>query len=163
MNVRRLLSALLGVGLLLGLTTVATASAAPVALDRFLAADTELVELKNGRGKAVLRVRGGMNGHLRRGTLRLVDLPAGAKTRIGVYGAEWVRRVSDRVAVYGGRDLTFYAFKGWWKAQIKGRGIDVGAAARGRLTLSGRTGTYWIGDGEWKPWPQEPTTFRLSP
>jgi hypothetical protein len=160
-SVRRLSTAICGLALFVCLTAVATASAAP-SLDRYLAADTDRVELKNGYGLAVFTARGAMFGHIRRGTVRIVDLRRGAETKISVDGAETVKEVSDRVTVYRGRQINFYVERGWWRVRIEGRDIDAGAAVHGRLMLRGRAGTYSIRDEDPKDWPKKRRVFHLG-
>ncbi len=154
--------AIFGLCLFLGLTVVAPAAGAPAGLERLAAADTDYVDLKDGRGTAVFKVRGGMFGHVGRGTLRVVDLPRGKQTTVSVDGAERVRYVNDLVTVYGGRELNFYIYGGWWRVQMKGRNIDASAVARGRLVLFGRSGEYQIDYGDWAAWPEERRIFRLG-
>lgn len=161
MNVRRLLPAILGLALFVCLTSVATASAAPQ-LGRYLASDTDRVELRKGRGIAAFHARGAMFGFLRRGSVRIVDLPRGAETTISVDGAESVRRLSDRITVYRGRRISFYVERGWWKVRIQGRGIGAGAAVHGRLALQGQAGTYALRDGPHQDWPRTRQVFRLG-
>jgi hypothetical protein len=159
-NVRRLLPAILGLAVVC-LTSVASASAAP-SLGRYLAADTDRVELRNGRGIAAFHARGAMFGFVRRGSVRIVDLRRGAETTVSVDGAESVRRLSDRVTVYRGRRISFYVERGWWKVRLRGRGIDAGAAVHGRLALQGQAGTYALRDGAQQDWPRTRQVFRLG-
>lgn len=139
-----------------------SAWADPPSLERYRAADKDRVELKGGRGVALFRVRGGLLGSFRRGTLRITDLPRGIETEIGVDGAENERRVNDRTVVYSGRNIRFYLLGGWWRARIQGRGIDVGAQVRGHLALVGSAGTYRLRDGDEHEWPEKRRVFRLG-
>ncbi len=160
MNVRRLLPAAFGLVLVVCLATVATAAGAPLA--RYLDADTDRVELRDGRGVAVLVARGAIFGSLGRGRLRIVDLRRGEQTEISVYGAESVRVVNDRVTIYRGRRISFYVEEGWWKVHVKGNNIDAGAAVHGRLALEGRAGVYSLRDGAPQDWPRHRRVFKLG-
>jgi hypothetical protein len=160
-NLRPAFPAIVGLALFVCLSCVASASAAP-SLARYDRADTERVELSNGRGLAVLQARGAIFGSIGRGTVRITDLPRGSATSISVYGAETVRRVDDRVTLYRGRDMSFYVERGWWKVRIQGENIDAGAAVKGRLTLRGQAGTYALRDGDPHPWPTQKRVFKLG-
>lgn len=161
MSLRPFLPAILGLALFVGLTSIATASAAP-SLTRYLAGDTDRVELKNGSGVAAFNARGAIFGFVRRGSVRIVDLPRGAKTTISVDGAEVVRQVNDRITVYRGRRISFYVERGWWKVRIAGNDINAGAAVNGLLALKGRAGTYSLRDGPSRDWPRVRQVFRLG-
>jgi hypothetical protein len=150
-----------GLAIFVCLTSVASAPAAP-SLTRYLAADTDRVELRNGRGVAALTARGAIFGYLGRGSVRIVDLPRGAETQISVDGAEKVDKVNDRTTVYSGRKISFYIERGWWKVRIRGRGIDAGAAVHGRLALKGQAGTYALRDGPFEDWPEQRRVFKLG-
>ena len=161
MNVRQLLPLVCGLAIVVGLTPVASASAAP-SLARYLGADTDRVELRNGRGVAEFVARGAVFGYVGRGSVRIVDLPRGADTEISVYGAERVHRVNGRTTVHRGRKISFYVEGGWWKVQIQGKDVDAGAAVHGRLALQGRAGRYALRDGPLRDWPRHRRVFKLG-
>jgi hypothetical protein len=160
-NVRRLLPAICGLVVFVCLASVTSASAAP-SLARYLSADTDRVELRDGYGMAAFNARGAIFGSIRRGTVRIVDLPRGGETAVSVNGAESVRVVNDRITVYRGRGISFYLQRGWWRVRIQGRDIDAGAAVHGRLALRGRSGTYSLRDGPASDWPSKRRVFRLG-
>jgi hypothetical protein len=161
MGVRRFLPIICGIVVVVFLTAVSSPSAAPPSLARYAGADKDRVDLRNGRGIAVFHARGAIIGEFARGRLRIVDLPRGLETTISVYGAEKVKEINDRTTVYIGRGISFYIEKGWWRARIQGRGIDVGAAVHGTLALVGR-GRYSIRDGDFRAWPSERRVFQLG-
>jgi hypothetical protein len=161
-SVRRHLPIVCGLVVVIFLTAVSSPSAAPPSLARYMSADKDRVELRNGRGIAFFRARGAIIGEFARGRLRIVDLPRGLETEISVFGAEKTKEINDRTTVYMGRDISFYIEKGWWSARIQGRGIDVGAAVHGTLALVGRAGRYSIRDGDFRAWPNEQRVFRLG-
>jgi hypothetical protein len=161
MDARRFLPIICGIVLVVFLTAFASPSAA-APLERYMSADKDRVELRNGRGIADFRARGAIFGALRQGRLRIVDLPRGMETEISVDGAERIREINDRTTVYIGRDISFYIEKGWWRARIQGRGIFAGAAVHGTLALVGRAGRYSIRDGDARAWPKERRVFRLG-
>jgi hypothetical protein len=160
-NVRRHFPAICGIAVVVLLTSVASASAADP-LSRYMSVDKDRVELKHGRGMAVFTTRGAIIGSLRRGSLRIVDLPRGRKTASSVSGAERIRQINERTTVYAGRDISFLIEKGWWKARIQGRGIYAGAAVHGTLALVGTAGRYAIRDGAVHHWPETRRVFRLG-
>jgi hypothetical protein len=159
-NVRRFLPAICGLVLFVGLTSVSAASAAP--LGRYLADDADRVELRNGRGFALFHARGAIFGYIRRGKVRIADLPRGAETRISVDGAETVKKINGQVTLYRGRRISFYVEGGWWRVRLQGHDIDAGAAVHGRLALRGRDGTYSLRDRDAKDWPEHRQVFRLG-
>jgi hypothetical protein len=161
-NLRRHLPIVCGLVLVVFLTAVSSPSAAPRSLARYMSADKDRVELRNGRGIALFHARGAMFGALRRGRLRIVDLPRGLETEVEVDGAETIKEIDERTTVYIGRDLRFYIEKGWWRARIQGRGIYAGAAVHGTLALVGRAGRYSIRDGDFRAWPKKRRVFRLG-
>jgi hypothetical protein len=161
MGARRYLPIICGIVAVVFLTALASPSAA-APLDRYMAADKDRVELRNGRGIAVFHARGAIFGALKHGRLRIVDLPRGMDTEISVDGAERIREINDRTTVYIGDDISFYIEKGWWRARIQGRGIDVGAAVHGTLALVGRAGRFSIRDGDFRAWPKQRRVFRLG-
>jgi hypothetical protein len=160
-NVRRFLPAIFGLAVFVCLTSVASASGAS-GLARYLASDTDRVELENGHGVATFTARGAMFGYVRRGSVRIVDLRRGRDTVISVDGAERRREISDRVTVYRGRRISFYVERGWWKVRIQGHDIDAGAAVHGRLALKGRSGKFALRDGTSRDWPRQRRVFRLG-
>jgi hypothetical protein len=161
MSVRRLLPIICGIVVVAFLTALASPSAA-APLERYMSADKDRVDLRNGRGIASFHARGAIFGALGRGRLRIVDLPRGMETEISVDGAERIREIDDRTTVYIGRDISFYIEKGWWRARLQGRGIFAGAAVHGTLALVGRAGKYSIRDEDFRAWPKERRVFRLG-
>ncbi|HEY7197957.1 MAG TPA: hypothetical protein VH306_12290 [Gaiellaceae bacterium] len=155
--------------LLVGLTALAvvaasTASAAPSerTLERYLTSDTQWIALDKGRGTASFTARGAILGNLKKGSIRIVDLPRGLKTKIRVWGADHVSRAAGRARVYSGVNLGFRVWPGWWKLRIAGRGIAVSAAVHGTMTLVGKAGTYRIGSGRTHAWPRKKRIFHLG-
>ncbi|HEX2505677.1 MAG TPA: hypothetical protein VHK22_05655 [Gaiellaceae bacterium] len=161
MNLRPILPAVCGVGLFVCLCSVASASAAP-SLARYRAADTDWVVLTDGRGTAALGGRGGVLCQLGRGSVRIVDMPKGGETEIGVSGAERVRKINGRTTVYSGRRIGFRVERGWWKIRVQGKNIDASAAVHGRLALRGTAGTFSLRDGAARDWPRHRRVFRLG-
>ena len=151
----RRLSTILVIGLMLVAAPVAEAD------DRALSWDKELVSLERGRGVARFSGQGVLWGGFARGKIRVTDLPGGAATEIGVYGAERVTVVNAITRVYSGRYITFNIHTGRWKVGITARGINASAVLRGTMWLGGPAGTYTIEDRE-RSWPLELTRFTLG-
>jgi hypothetical protein len=118
--------------------------------------------LRDGSGIATVWQRGAMLGHLRSGRLIVVDLPAPGSPTVIVRGHESKRKLNAATTEYRGRNVSFRIFGSTWRARIRGRGIDVSGVVRGWLRLSGVSGTYAIGDGDYEPWPTTPRVFRLA-
>jgi hypothetical protein len=161
MDARRFLPIIFGIVFVVFLTAVASPSAAPP-LERYMSADKDRVDLRNGRGIAGFHARGAIFGAFKRGRLRIVDLRRGLETEIRVDGAEKIKEIDDRTTVYIGRDIRFYIEKGWWRTRIQGRGIYAGAAVHGTLALVGRAGRFSIRDGDFRAWPRELRVFQLG-
>jgi len=136
----------------------ALAAASPASAFSFRLAGGTAVSLQHGRGFARLQEHGSALGRIRRGRLRVTNLPGG---RIHVGGWEHVRRVGPRTKVYRGRGLTFSIVGGRWRFRASGRGINVSAVARGKLVLEGTRGTYRLDYGRTRRWPRHARTFIL--
>jgi hypothetical protein len=113
-----------------------------------------------------LQSRGALLGRIRAG--RVVATP-----NVVVRCWKYKRRLASGMIRYRGvregcTDVTFHVFSddGTWRVRSKGRGINVSGVARGSLTLDGasrgRTGTYSIAGGEFRPWPRERHTYSLA-
>ena len=150
--------------LLLLALAVATALTAVVPANSALARTpgSQTFSLRDGSGIASVWQRGAILGHLRSGRLVVVDLPTPGSPTVIVRGHETKRVLSESTTEYRGRDMSFRIFGGTWRARIRGRGIDVSGVVRGWLRLGGVSGTYAIGDGAYKPWPEIPQVFRLA-
>jgi hypothetical protein len=150
--------------LLLLALAVATALTALVPANSALARTpgSQTFSLRDGSGIASVWQRGAILGHLRSGRLVVVDLPTPGSPTVIVRGHETKRVLSETTTEYRGRDMSFRIFGGTWRARIRGRGIDVSGVVRGWLRLGGVSGTYAIGDGDYKPWPATPQVFRLA-
>lgn len=156
---RRLLVPLCGLVLAVSLA-VASAEASPFA--RSMRADKDLISLERGRGLAALTVKGATLGSVRRGSVRVRDLPRGVKTTIKVFGAEHVKRVDRHTKLYSGRGISFRVQGGWWQVRLIGRGINASAVARGVMVLAGSAGSYRINDGDRHAWPMARRSFSLG-
>lgn len=132
----------------------------------------EFVQVKHGNGRAVITRRGSVIINLvRRGQVRIVDLPGGGRpnSRCNKAGI----RVSPSVVQFRGPALRCHVSSGKtggaWQAVIRGRGIFASGAVRGSLTLDavdrGPTGSYCIGDcgdGDFRAWPRRARTYGLD-
>jgi hypothetical protein len=149
--------------LLLALVVVTALSAAvPASAALARTPGSQSFSLRDGSGIASVWQRGALLGHLRSGRLIVVDLPSPGSPTVIVRGHETKKVLNDATTEYRGRDMSFRIFGGTWRARIRGRGIDVSGVVRGWLRLSGISGTYAIGDGEYQRWPTTPQVFRLA-
>jgi hypothetical protein len=157
-----------GLLLLVVLATLA-AAAADVARGSLVAAGTpgaETFELRNGRGRAVVTNRGSIIVRIRRwGRIRVVDIPGGRRPNRKCSNGRLVH-VSPSTVEYRGRHIVCRVWGiGPWQVIVRGRRIYASGVARGSLTLDavneGPTGTFRIGDSDWKPWPRIATTRPL--
>jgi hypothetical protein len=154
---------------LLSLVVAAAALAAggaPAAVtSSAVTAGGESVQTFNGNGRAVVAKRGSVLSAVRRGRIRVVDLPGGRRPSRSCDRRG--RRVSPIAVQYRGRDVRCRVWgAGPWRVTFRGRGISVSGIVRGSLTLdaldTGRTGKYKIGDRPRRPWPRAARTFRLE-
>jgi len=157
---------------LVGLATLATGAATAAygqipALPR--TAGSELVELRNGNGRAVVARQGTILVTVRRGRIRVVDLRGGGRPVISCN--KRLRRVSATTVQTLGFDLRCFVSsgkdgsRGPWQVVIRGRGIFASARVLGSVTLDavneGPRGRYKIADQPWKRWPRNPQTYVL--
>ena len=119
------------------------------------------IELVDGTGKALFSGRGVILGRFEQGRLLVVDRPKGAKTTIKVTGQEKTIKRNARVTIYTGKDVSFSIVRGFWRAEISGKGINASASLRGTVRLRG-TGTYAIDGPKAKVWPKKARTFKLG-
>lgn len=158
-NVRRLIVPLT----LAALSLAASAPALPSTLASARVRGGEGVHLSAGRGYAVLGEQGVAFGNVRRGWIRVTNIPGGGSPSGYVRGCESRSgRLSGRLFCAGTR-LRFWVEDGPWRIRIKGRGINVSAVMRGsvgldrrgcsrRMFRSGKC-TFQIGDGRARRWP----------
>ena len=159
--------------LFIGTLTLAGLAAVPGALGaQSVAARTPgsvQLSLQNGRGLAVIQLRGALLGRIRAG--RIV-----ATRNVVVRCWKYRTELASGLIRYRGRgedcaSIALYVSSqngdGTWHVRIRGRGINVSGVARGSLTLDGAntgpTGTYSIGGRAKKPWPRGSRTFSLAP
>jgi hypothetical protein len=140
---------------------VASAASAAVSAD---VAGSESFSLRYGVGYAVVFDRGAVLGRVRRGVIRVADVPSGGAPSGFVRGCE---RRSGSLAgklVCRGTDLRLYVHGGTWRIRISGRGVNVSGVVRGRLGLDradSGTGLYSIGDAAARRWPASLTFFAV--
>jgi hypothetical protein len=148
---------------LAALALAASAPALPASLTSARVRGSEGLELSAGRGYAVLADRGAALGNVRRGWIRVTNIPGGGSPSGWVRGCETRSgRLSGRLYC-AGTGLRFWVKDGPWRIRIKGRGINVSAVMRGRVGLD-RAGcsrrmfrnekcTFKIGGGRERRWP----------
>lgn len=127
----------------------------------------ELVELRDGNGRAAVAGKGALNIQLDRGRIRIVDLSDAGRPNLTCQRR--IRRVSPRTVEIRGRDVRCLVWSGAngakWQAIIRGRGASAGGSVRGSVTLdavdSGPTGRFRIGGSAWRSWPRSPRTHVL--
>jgi hypothetical protein len=130
----------------------------------------EFVEIKHGKGRAVVTRRGSIIMNLvRRGQIRIIDLPEGGHPHIRCNKAGV--RVRPFVLQFRGPNLRCRVSSGEsggpWQSVMRGRGIFASGVVRGSLTLDavdrGPAGTFRIGGaGDWRPWPRNARTYALD-
>jgi hypothetical protein len=156
---------------LAALAVAASASALPSSSTSARVRGGEGLHLSSGRGYAVFGDRGVAFGNVRRGWIRIINVPGGGSPSGYVRGCESrAGRLSGRLYCAGSR-LRFWVEDGPWRVRIKGRGINVSAVIRGRVGLD-RTAcsrrmfrhgkcTFEIGNGPARRWPARLRFFAL--
>jgi hypothetical protein len=156
---------------LAALAVAASASALPSSSTSARVRGGEGLHLSSGRGYAVFGHRGVAFGNVRRGWIRITNLPGGGSPYGFVRGCESRSgRVSGRLYC-AGRRLRFWVQDGPWRVRIKGKGINVSAVVRGRVGLDRRgcsrrmfrrgACSFEIGDGPARRWPAKLRFFAL--
>jgi hypothetical protein len=152
---------LLPISIIALLAVLLTASLASAQPDRSLRAFENAVELVDGEGTAILNLRGALIGSLEKGKVTITNLPDGSGTDISVQGAE-TTRTDGNTTVYTGDDLRFRVFRGRWRVEIVGDGIDASAVGFGWLRLFGTAGRYSFAGGSFRAWPEESLSIKLG-
>ena len=150
-----------------GLALVASASAPAAETEVARVTGSESISLREGHGYAVVANRGAVLGRMRRGWIRVIDIPGGGVAQGYVRGCEERSgRLSTQVTCRGS-DLRLYIHGGTWRIRMRGRGINVGGVVRGSLGLDRadrcpeNACKYQIGDGPERPWPADLTFFAV--
>jgi hypothetical protein len=129
------------------------------------------LSINDGRGLVWIEARGALIGRLDKGQVTVTDLTPLDQNVPMVYGCEeeWFRGPTD---VCRGENIRFRLIGGRWRVAVRGAGIDVSAAARGRVLLDGdgiRTGVYSTSGvdcrtdaEECEPLPDDETSFLLG-
>jgi hypothetical protein len=131
----------------------------------------ERLSINDGRGFVWIEARGALIGRLDKGQIVVTDLtPLDANDPI-VYGCE-EELFRGPANVCRGEDIRYRLVGGKWRVAIRGAGIDLSAAARGRVLLDGdglRTGVYStsgvdcrIAAEDCEPLPDDETSFLLG-
>jgi hypothetical protein len=156
---RRFLPPALVVGLALAASSPAGADAFSMRI-----AGSESFELKYGVGYAVFKDRGSVLGRVRRGYIKVANLPGTGRPRGTVTGCETRSGTLAGTLTCRGTDLAFRIYGATWRVRIGGRGINVSGVIRGSLGLDraeSGTGVYSIGGSPEKRWPATLTFFRV--
>ena len=127
----------------------------------------EYVELRNGKGRAVVTGRGSIQIQMERGRLRIVDLRGAGRPYLSSRCQRRAQRVSPTTLEIRDRNIGCVIWSGEdggrWQAIMRGRGIDASGKVRGSLTLDAvdrsPTGSFRIGGaGGWRAWPRKAHT-----
>jgi hypothetical protein len=128
-------------------------------------AGSESISLRSGRGYAVIANSGAVLGRMRRGWIRVIDIPGGGVPLGYVRGCEERSGRLSAQLTCRGSDLRLYIHGGTWRIRMRGRGINVGGVVRGSLGLDRADGCpvdackFQIGDGPERRWPADLTFF----
>ena len=145
--------------------------AAPAAASLVAQVGDDRLSISDARGFVLIEAKGALIGRLDKGQVTVTDLtPLDVNDPI-IYGCEdeWFR---GPAYVCRGEDIRYRLIGGRWKISIRGAGIDLSAAARGRVLLDGDglyTGVYStsgvdcrLAAEECEPVPEEETSFMLG-
>jgi hypothetical protein len=153
-----------------GLATGAAEAAFGVVPVKLRTPGAELLDLQNGRGRAVVTRRGSLLVQIVRGKLRVVDVAGGSPPNVSDACRRRARRVSATTIELRGRRIGCRIWSGKnggpWQVVMKGRGISASGIVRGSLTLDARDrgplGLYRIGARDWQRWPRNARTIALN-
>jgi hypothetical protein len=126
-----------------------------------MTAGAQTLELRGGRGTAVLALRGSVLGKIRYGRV-VVTKPSWSNASVYVTGWEVRERLNATTVLYKGWYLGYRLFGGSWRLKLVGRGINLSAAGRGYFKLGGAAGTYSVAGAPYRAWPTALTTFTLG-
>jgi hypothetical protein len=136
------------------------------------------LSVAEGRGVVEVDLRGSVIGRLGNGTLRVTDLTP--RDRFGeivfARGALDEEQVGPRTVLYRGQGIRFRMLGGAYGVTLRGRGIDLAAVGRGRVSLDGEprpldgtTGLYSVTGVDCgiepllcTPLPNEPARFTIG-
>jgi hypothetical protein len=155
------LLALLLVGAVLAVPTVAAASTSGPAADGTLS-------VRNGKGLVGIAARGGVVARWDRGCGRVVDPKPEDGTGPVVFGADRYYEVSERTAVYCGTNVRLRLIGGFFRLKVTGTDIDLSLVGRGSVSLGPAAtiqetgGTYSIDGTDYRPFPDVLRTFQLG-
>jgi hypothetical protein len=126
-----------------------------------LAGGASGVELTNGKGRAVLTLRGALLGTLDQG--RILVRVDSLQTEVHVDGDRLHQRtLRDGRLSFSGTNLRFRVFKGTWRVVIDGNGIDASAGGRGIVSVRG-SGLFSVDGQPPQAWTSQWQAVRLGP
>jgi hypothetical protein len=150
-----------------GLALAASASGPAAVITAARVPGSERISLTAGQGYAVIANRGAALGRMRRGWIRVIDIPQGGAPQGYVRGCEQRSgRLATQLTCWG-TDLRFYVYSGTWRIRMRGKGINVSGVVRGSLGLDRADACpddackYRIGDGAQRSWPATLTFFTV--
>jgi len=134
--------------------------------------DSGHLSISDGRGLVTVKGRGTVIGRVDVGRVTVTDLTPADATEPLIFNCDQ-EAFRGSATVCTGDKLRFRMVGGGWKIQISGSGIDLSAAARGTVFMSGdshRPGVYSVTGVDCRteaqeclPLPWEPTTIVLAP
>jgi hypothetical protein len=142
-------------------TATAVAARTADASDLARATEDSDVELVDGTGTVVVRMRGALIGAVATGRVEIRDLPGGPDTQVLVLGDESPLAVDENTTVYEGTNLRFRVARGRWQVKITGSGIFTSIAGAGTVRLEGE-GQYSVAGGAPLPWPSDSKIVRVG-
>jgi hypothetical protein len=126
----------------------------------------ESLVLTNGNGRAVVTRRGALLVDMRRGRLRIVDLPGPGHPILSRECRRRADRVRGAMEIRGRNVGCLISSGGRWQVIMQGRGISANGIVRGSVTLDAADhlplGTFKRGDRPRRPWPTRVRTYGLS-
>src|SRR5215471_20557226 len=121
------------------------------------------LSVKNADGYvAVNATRGGVIGHLDRGSLTIKDPNPNDGTGPIVNGADRTQSVGEHTTKYSGTDIRFRMIGGTFVVTVSGSGIDMSLIGKGLVVLDGTSttdGTFAVNGGSAQPFPTIKFTF----
>ena len=120
------------------------------------------LSVKNADGLVAVNARGGVIGHLDRGSLTIKDPNPNDGTGPIVNGADRTQSVGEHTTKYSGTNIRFRMIGGTFVLTVSGSGIDMSLIGKGLVVLDGTSttdGTFAVNGGSAQPFPTIKFTF----
>src|SRR5262245_20263766 len=123
------------------------------------------LSVKGADGKIVVNGKGGVIGHLDKGSVTIKDPNPNDGTGPIVNGADFTASLPDHTTKYWGANIRFRIIGGSFTVTVLGNGVDMSVVGRGLVTMDGYAnsdGTYTVNGGQDEDFPVYMFRFLLT-